>query len=249
MGRFRTITLNNPNYTYNELYNKKNGLEMLKTIRNTECISKYTDNYLINDQTAAFSNYKNYNIFYNIANAYGEINILNNNCESIPRTLGEGVKTEVTYDEIANIHYDTNNCKELIYNYNNCLPNGILYPYGRYNNNIMNQNIFIHGKISPYICGKLECKQYEYCKCQNIHNNTKCCSYKYFYPSANGNLNNVDVINNTLHSSLLQSDNINSINASTNSYAIIPNIKDKENIIIYNNIKQHQNKKNLYVKP
>lgn len=158
MGRFRTLAINNE-INYNDLYIKKKGIELIKNAR-THC----SDNYKINDKF--FYNFKNYETYYTIANAYPHLNTECIKCEDSPLNLSDGLNSEICYNEIFKDNDIEHPCIDLKVLNLKCRPDcGSLYPYGKFNNRNSGRISYLHNKMDPNKCNKLQCQPYEYCRC------------------------------------------------------------------------------------
>lgn len=178
MGRFRTLAINNE-INYNDLYNRKKGIALIENARDLKICNN--PSYKINVNTHNFYNYSDFSTYYTIANTYSGVNTECIPCLDYPLNLVDGLNSEICYDELIDDEDLKHPCiKFNLYKVDECIEEGTLYPYAKYNNkNNWGRLSYLHAKINPMLCEKLLCKKYKYCECRERHDCEKCLHLEY----------------------------------------------------------------------
>jgi len=204
----KRVFSHNSDINFNDYIKNKTGVEIIKNIRSK---SYHT-----------VSRFVSYNLFILITKTYYKY-IKNNNIE-VPLNIYNSNTSFLVYKTLLSHMKDCCNCKcnkDILKLYDCKAVEGILYPYGKYIENNISNNIFLHNRINlDNFC--IPCNNTEL-ETTSISDNTDSSKNTHLYPSQNNFIIESIRDNNTY-------EQIQRMNA----YAVYPNIHHCTNLTINN---------------
>ena len=214
----RPITFNNPIVSSSDYINRRKNRENLKFARNNFSTNRTTNLYTLkydlkpeikvkkplcikNDEDKLttlykywkpeiyIATYQNYDTMINLLLEQATLNKNCYKCSDVPKTLYEGLTSEICYDDyFKKIHKPKNNCCNNSFNIKDidlCASVGdSLYPYGNFNNNNPDVTRKLRHRLVLKCNEKKPCPTYIYCKCPPSQDNSycKCGDYTVVFP-------------------------------------------------------------------